>query len=418
MAQLVVIKGAGRAFCAGGDVAVLAKQCETGPEGQEAAKAYFALEYKLDHYIATYNKPIVALIDGITMGGGVGLSVHAPFRIATEKTVFAMPETTIGFFPDVGASFFLPKMDGGLGLYLALTSERLKGPENLQVSSHKFHDPATTDLCSSFAGVASHYLDSSSLPDLEARLSELQFDKNASYEERLITIDSTIEEFTTGLPHDKPMHMDSTIRVALDYAFENSIRSIKTVFERLTSLVETPATPENVREWAKKTTATIRERSPTSVQVTMAMLRGQGLINIADAFQQEYHIASRFMEHPDFVTGVTARLIEKKSERPAWQPNTIEEVSGADVLSFFSEDPTALELVDLEGSEDYVDYPYPELLIGLPRENVIESHVAKMYPQGVGPKERAEMHKLFASKYKNKMGVKEKLDEVLDRLLA
>ena len=127
LASVVVIKGAGRAFCAGGDVAALALQNQEGEQGQQLSKDYFALEYKLDHLIATYPKPYVAFIDGITMGGGVGLSVHAPFRIATEKTVFAMPETTIGFFPDVGASFFLPRMDGQVGTYLALTSEQLKG---------------------------------------------------------------------------------------------------------------------------------------------------------------------------------------------------------------------------------------------------------------------------------------------------
>lgn len=128
MANVIIMKGAGdRAFCAGGDVAVLARWNQEGPEGRQRSKDYFGLEYKLDHLIATYSKPYVAFMDGITMGGGVGLSVHAPFRIATERTVFAMPETTIGFFPDVGGSFFLPRMDGQLGTYLALTSEQLKG---------------------------------------------------------------------------------------------------------------------------------------------------------------------------------------------------------------------------------------------------------------------------------------------------
>src|SRR3712207_412806 len=106
MANVVVIKGAGRAFCAGGDVAALARWNTQGPEGVRKSTDYFALEYRLDHLIATYQKPYVAFMDGITMGGGVGLSIHAPFRIATENTVFAMPETTIGFFPDIGASFF------------------------------------------------------------------------------------------------------------------------------------------------------------------------------------------------------------------------------------------------------------------------------------------------------------------------
>lgn len=101
------------------------------PDGVEKAKDYFGLEYILDHLIATYSKPYVAIIDGVTMGGGVGLSVHAPFRVATEKTLFAMPETDIGFFPDVGGSFFLSRMDGEVGTYLALTSDRLKGVANL-----------------------------------------------------------------------------------------------------------------------------------------------------------------------------------------------------------------------------------------------------------------------------------------------
>src|ERR1700712_4681490 len=131
MANVVVIKGAGRAFCAGGDVAALAEWNQQGAQGQQQSSDYFALEYNLDHLIASYTKPYIAYIDGITMGGGVGLSIHAPFRIATEKTVFAMPETTIGFFPDVGASFFLPKMDGEMGTYLALTSEQLKGVDVL-----------------------------------------------------------------------------------------------------------------------------------------------------------------------------------------------------------------------------------------------------------------------------------------------
>ena len=131
MANVVVIKGAGRAFCAGGDVAVLAEWNQQGAQGQQQSSDYFALEYNLDHLIASYLKPYIAYIDGITMGGGVGLSVHAPFRIATEKSVFAMPETTIGFFPEVGASFFLPRMDGELGTYLALTSSQLKGVDVL-----------------------------------------------------------------------------------------------------------------------------------------------------------------------------------------------------------------------------------------------------------------------------------------------
>jgi len=131
MANVIVLRGAGRALCAGGDVAQLAEWNREGAEGQEKSTNYFALEYNLDHLIATLKKPYVAYMDGITMGGGVGLSVHAPFRIATENTVFAMPETTIGFFPEVGGTFFLPRMDGELGTYLALTSEQVRGVDVL-----------------------------------------------------------------------------------------------------------------------------------------------------------------------------------------------------------------------------------------------------------------------------------------------
>lgn len=130
MISAVVMKGAGeKALCAGGDVAVLAQWNQEGPKGRQRSKDYFAQEYQLDHLIATYSKPYIAFMDGITMGGGVGLSMHAPFRIATERTLFAMPETTIGFFPEVGGSFFLSRLDGQLGKYLALTSERLKGAQ-------------------------------------------------------------------------------------------------------------------------------------------------------------------------------------------------------------------------------------------------------------------------------------------------
>jgi 3-hydroxyisobutyryl-CoA hydrolase len=137
MANVIVMRGAGRALCAGGDVAQLAEWNKEGPEGQEKSKNYFALEYNLDHLIATLKKPYISYMDGITMGGGVGLSVHAPFRIATENTVFAMPETTIGFFPEVGGTFFLPRMDGELGTYLALTSEQVRGVDVLLVLSRR-----------------------------------------------------------------------------------------------------------------------------------------------------------------------------------------------------------------------------------------------------------------------------------------
>ncbi|KAL7265886.1 3-hydroxyisobutyryl-CoA hydrolase [Rhizina undulata] len=198
LANIIVIKGAGKAFCAGGDVVILAEQNLTGPEGQKKSSGFFAKEYQLNHLISTYQKPYVAFMDGHTMGGGVGLSVHAPFRIATERTVFAMPETKIGFFPDVGGSFFLPRLDGELGTYLALTSKNLCGV-------HAY-----------YAGIATHYIHSSSLADLEQRLSELTFSDHSSLQERWEIVDSTIEEFVTGLPENEPFVLSGATREAID----------------------------------------------------------------------------------------------------------------------------------------------------------------------------------------------------------
>ena len=209
MANVVVVKGAGpkgkgsKALCAGGDVTALAKTNKSSPQGWVESAKYFALEYQLDHYISTYQKPYVAFMDGITMGGGVGLSIHAPFRIATERTMFAMPETTIGFFPDVGASFFLPRMNGEVGTYLALTSERLTGANVF------------------YSGIATHYLHSTSLAALEERLGELRFRDYDSLEMRLRRINDTIEEFATGLPHDEPIQIAGDVRRAIDRCFRH-----------------------------------------------------------------------------------------------------------------------------------------------------------------------------------------------------
>ncbi|KAK3680253.1 3-hydroxyisobutyryl-CoA hydrolase [Recurvomyces mirabilis] len=394
LANVVVIKGEGRAFCAGGDVAALALQNKKGKEGQQESKDYFALEYKLDHLIATYPKPYVAFIDGITMGGGVGLSLHAPFRIATENTVFAMPETTIGFFPDVGASFFLPRMDGEVGMFCALTSEQLKGVDVF------------------WAGIATHYLHSSSLPDLEARLAELQFKDYDSLQHRLQIIDSTIEEFCTGLPHDKPPGssvVGGNTRAAIDYVFQ-PVNTISEVLDALTGLEENASgtAPQEVQDWAKRTKATILSRSPTSVRVTMRQLRkGRGW-NIAETFAREGIIADRFMEHPDFVEGVSALLINKPKTKPNWSPATLDQVSDKAVAEFFDPEPR-LELLNTSESSRYTDYPHA--FIGLPREGEVGEFVRSAKAETT----REEVVEAFVKARGGKQGVREKVGEILER---
>lgn len=393
LANVVVIKGEGRAFCAGGDVAWLAQKNKEGSDGQQESKDYFALEYKLDHLISTYSKPYVAFIDGITMGGGVGLSLHAPFRIATENTVFAMPETTIGFFPDVGASFFLPRMDGELGTYCALTSEQIKGANVF------------------YAGIATHYLHSSSLPDLEARLAELRFKDYDDLQTRFQIINSTIEEFVTGLPHDQPIDapVAGNIRTAIDYAFQpaNDVDGILDALQGLSGNPESEA-PADVKEWAGKTRDTILKRSPTSVRVTLQQLRQGRRWSIAETFRKEHAIASRFMEHPDFIEGVTALLVDKPKRTPNWSPATLDQVSDKDVESFFTYQ-TDLDLLSKDAGSSEKNYKeYPHAWIGLPKE--IE--VAEAFQQF---NSRDQIIDHFVKKTNGKQGVKEKVNEILDR---
>ncbi len=397
MANVVVIKGEGRAFCAGGDVGALALQNKQGKEGQNKSKDFFSLEYKLDHMIATYNKPYIAFLDGITMGGGVGLSINAPFRIATENTVFAMPETTIGFFPDVGASFFLPKLDGQLGMYLALTSEQLKGVNVF------------------YAGVATHYLDSSSLPDLEARLAELDFKDTDSMEHRIRIINSTIEEFSTGLPHDQPLAapVGGVIRKALDAAFQTGNLDIDACLRELDEIAaRNPDEAGNaeVIEWAKKTKKTILQRSPTSVKVTFKQLRDSHRWSIAETFQREHGMASRFMEHPDFVEGVSALLIDKPRRSPSWTPANLDEVDDSTVQEFFPpRSQLSLQLLTSGEGSDYSEYPHAAQL-GLPKESSITSWIEQNRPSS-----NARVVQHFVTTYGGKQGVKEKVDEVLLR---
>ncbi|KAI1111955.1 enoyl-CoA hydratase/isomerase [Nemania sp. NC0429] len=384
MANVVVIKGAGdKAFCAGGDVAALAEQNKQGPDGQQASVDYFALEYKLNHYIATYEKPYIAFMDGITMGGGVGLSIHAPFRIATERTVFAMPETTIGFFPDVGASFFLPRMDGAIGTYLALTSDQLRGANVF------------------YSGVATHYLHSTSLPNLESRLAELRFNDNDSMLKRLQIIDMTIEEYATGLPSNEPILLGGELRRAIDRCFSKD-----TVSDVILALKEEQGPTQ---AWAEKTLQTLHQRSPTSVYVTLKQMQmGRDWSTpISQVFKREHQIAAQFMRHPDFVEGVSARLLSQQRPRPdpKWQPASLEVVNPEDRIEapFFQ----GLPELELLTDRDYREYPYRSL--GVPTEEEVKEIVLE------ASRTRREVIEYFVTRKNGKQGISTIVEEILSR---
>ena len=322
------------------------------------------------------------------MGGGVGLSIHAPFRIATERTVFAMPETTIGFFPDVGGSFFLPRMDGFLGRYLALTSEQVRGVNAL------------------YAGLASHYIDSSSLPALTARLGELEFQDYETMPERLRTIDATIEEFHSGLPHDEPPLFVGPLREAIDRCFSpDNIEGIISALE--TEAAKTPAeTSEAIHVWALKTLKQLTARSPTSLKTTLKQLILGSRWDITHAFEREYALARKLMFQPDFNEGVTARLINKPPTIPQWNPRALSDVYDPKIEGFFLSNRE--EKLGLDNRNGYLNYPYRDFL-GLPSEEDIEQRVKRGGMTGV--RLLAEIMR----ERNGKDGVRQKVEEVIAR---
>lgn len=382
LANIIMISGAGsKALCAGGDVAALALQNEQGAEGQRASTDFFGLEYRLDHMLATYSKPVISFMDGITMGGGVGLSMHAPFRIATERTMFAMPETTIGFFPDVGGSFFLPRLDGETGTYLALTSERLNGVQSL------------------YAGIATHYLHSSVLGNLTQRLSELVFPDHAGLQERLDTVNKTMAEYALGLPslQEEPILLAGELRRAIDRCFQ--FNTVEEIFQALESETEQ-------KEWAQKTLETLSIRSPTSLKVTLRQLRLGKTWSISETFQREYEIAANFMRHPDFVEGVKARLMSKPPRQAEWQPATLKELTPEAVEAFFTV-PEGESRLSLLSEKDYKAYPHQRF--ALPTEAEVEKFVRE------SAHSEKQVIKEFLTRWEHKEGVQEKVTEVLKR---
>ncbi|KAJ3147559.1 hypothetical protein HDU86_007957 [Geranomyces michiganensis] len=299
-----------RAFCAGGDVKGLVLQASSGkPEDIAKSLKFFEEEYKLNHLIGTLQKPFISIMNGITMGGGVGLSVHAPFRVATEKTRFAMPETAIGLFPDVGGSFFLPRMDGELGTYLGLTGANLKGEEVFM------------------AGIATHYIPSERLPALMSRLAELETDERE-------VVNSVLEEFVgdSDLEKWKNWSLGGEVGTLIDRCFKyNTIEEIIEALEKESS------------SFAKKTIGVIKSQSPTSLKVTLEQLRRGRKQSFADCFQMEYNMVREFLSTPDFYEGVKAKLIDKPPREPQWKPSWDEmsELTPTAIGTYFEPAPNA-----------------------------------------------------------------------------
>lgn len=296
--DVVIIKGTGgKAFCAGGDIRAVT---EAGKVGDSLAEDFFREEYILNNTIGVCKKPYIALIDGITMGGGVGLSVHGRFRVATEKTLFAMPETAIGLFPDVGGGYFLPRLRGKLGLFLALTGFRLRGRDVQR------------------AGVATHFVESKKIPDLEKELLDL---KSPSVDDISKVLDSFQNQ--SSLDSEKPFVLEKHIS-DIDRLFSSS--SVEGIVQNLKA---------DGSEFANKQAETLSKMSPTSLKITYRQLKEGATLSLADVLVMEYRLSQACMRGCDFYEGVRAVLVDK-DQSPKWSPSTLEEVSDQMVDQCFS----------------------------------------------------------------------------------
>jgi enoyl-CoA hydratase len=287
----VVIRGAGdKAFCAGGDIRHI---YELGRAGDPGQIDFFRDEYRLNALINRYPKPYTALIDGIVMGGGVGVSVNGRHRVGTDRMLFAMPEVAIGHFPDVGATWFLPRCPGELGTYLALTGARLRSPD----SRH--------------AGIVTHTTTRARLEDLAADLSEV--DDPAPL---LAAFDED--------PGPAPI---AARRAAIDRIFAG-----RSVGEILKSLDDTTGADA---EWAAATAREIRSKSPTSLEIALRQMRAGRAASFEDCMRIEFRIVSRLLRGEDFYEGVRAVIIDKDM-KPRWRPAEIEEIELADIEAHFA----------------------------------------------------------------------------------
>lgn len=288
-ARVVALRGAGgKAFCAGGDIRAFYREfVGRGHVGHE----FFEVEYALDYRIHTYPKPVVALLDGVVMGGGMGLSQGAALRIVGDRTRMAMPETAIGLFPDVGGSYFLSRTPGALGLYIGLAGPTLGAADAL------------------YAGLADIYLAPASLERLDEWMATAPLATIASRDDRARLERSELE----------------VLREAIDRHF-----SAPTVAAIVESLANEPVH----QDWARRTRDSLLRHSPLSLEVTHAQIRRAREMSLADCFRMELGMVRAALDHTDFFEGIRALLVDK-DRKPRWNPVRLEDVTPRHVERFF-----------------------------------------------------------------------------------
>jgi enoyl-CoA hydratase len=287
----IAVKGAGeRAFCAGGDIKRLYEFGLAGDYGEQLA--FWGEEYQLNHRIATFPKPIVALIDGIVMGGGAGIGIHARHRVAGETFSFAMPEVGIGFFPDIGASYFLPRLEGRFGAYLAMTGARANLGDARAIGLVDAHVPAAK------------------FPALLARF--------AAGEEAAAAIGAEAVAAPASALIEERNFVDSCFNGA-----------------NLAAILADIKTAAADSAFAAKTRATIAVKSPTSLAIALKQVQLGADLDLADNLRMDLRIVTRIARGHDFYEGVRATLIDRDNA-PKWQPGTVDALAANDIAAYFA----------------------------------------------------------------------------------
>ena len=300
--KAVVIRSVpGKAFCAGGDV----RSLYNGRNEESEQMQFFWNEYRLNHFIHNFGKPYISLMNGITMGGGVGISLHGSHPVASEHFVFAMPETSIGFFPDIGASYLLTRCPGFLGIYLGLTGNRLGAQDALR------------------ADLVKYIVSADQMNDLVDALIHEPLTENA-----FSRVDHCIKTVSMPFNPSESSHIDPLI----DLCFSgNTVEAIK---NKLESFGNT---------WAMEVYKILAQKSPLSLKITLAQLQKAKDLSLADCLKMDYDLVRHFMRDSDFYEGVRSLLIDK-DKNPKWNPERLDLVSDSMVVNYFEHFSPGLDL--------------------------------------------------------------------------
>ncbi|KAG0743323.1 hypothetical protein G6F57_000490 [Rhizopus arrhizus] len=377
LAKVIIMKGVGNGkFSVGDDILdVLNKAKARDPD----ALYFFQDKFSLVQMIATLQTPYITILDGYALGGALGLFIHGPFRIATEKTIFSLPEVSLGAFLNSGSSFFLPRMDGEIGTYLALTGSRIEGIDTF------------------FSGIATHYIPSSRISALEEKLIDLESSEHE-------IIQRVLEKFVEQKPV-KYVAFQKDAREIIDRCFGyDTIEGILAALDR-----------EKSTTWTRETKQKLLSMSPTSLKVTLRALRKGRTLSLVDCLKMEFDLIQKFLVTRDFHEGVQATFLNKPRRKPEWEPKNLSDVLDEDIdrLYFSHLAPNQLTLAARKDLRHYLHARY-----SLPTEEDVRLAIT-----GEGPEFRLEgrlkaeedIVSWFVNGHKGKWGVKEKVLDILDR---